>query len=88
MIFLVLKVHFRDYLISHSLFCSIAFSVQALDWPTNDLNAVEYYLYVGDQEPFIFKIDVDPVELLNSAEASQCNSHSKWSKYTFCPNIP
>lgn len=65
MIFLVLKVHFRDYLISHSLFCSIAFSVQALDWPTNDLNAVEYYLYVGDQEPFIFKIDVDPVELLN-----------------------
>ena len=65
MIFLVLKVHFRDYLISHSLFCSIAFSVQALDWPTNDLNAVEYYLYVGDQEPFIFKIDVDPLELLN-----------------------
>ena len=60
-----MKVQFYDYFNFPSLFCSLTFSVQALDWPTNDLNAVEYYLYVGEQEPFIFKIDVDPVELLN-----------------------
>ena len=46
------------------LLASLVALIKAWDWPTNDLNAVQYYLYIGDQEPFIFNIDDDPSELL------------------------